>query len=160
MSNLFTATEEWYDATETEAKAFLELWQRASSCGRQHRDIVERYPQHFAVEEQEDIDWMIEFMQGDNDWFVESVYLDQDWVDAEIKVWELMKTLTPDNPNVLPPMHHSPLRDHRRGLARRPLQHWAWSAGPDLRVRHTHRRQFSTASERRTDDRSTLWQQH
>lgn len=109
MSNLFTATEEWYDGHETEAKAFLELWQEGiAEWETNTAEIVERYPQHFAVEEQEDIDWMIEFMQGDNDWFVESVYLDQDWVDAEVQVWELMKTLDPDNPNVLPEDSPSP----------------------------------------------------
>ena len=103
MSNLFTATEEWYDDHPDEAKAFLELWQEGIELWDANTaDIVSAYPQHFAVEAQEDIDWMIEFMQGDNDWFVDSVYLDQDWVDAEIKVWDLMKNLTPENPNVLP----------------------------------------------------------
>ncbi len=109
MSNLFTATAEWFDSHETEAKAFLELWQEGIvEWEANTAAIVERYPQHFAVEEQEDIDWMIDFMQGDNDWFVESVYLDQEWVDAEVQVWELMKTLNPDNPNVLPADAPSP----------------------------------------------------
>jgi hypothetical protein len=40
-------------------------------------------------------------MQGSNDWFVDSVYLDQNWIDAEVKIWDLMKDLDPDNPNVL-----------------------------------------------------------
>ncbi|MGI9597238.1 MAG: ABC transporter substrate-binding protein [Acidimicrobiales bacterium] len=103
MSNLFTATEEWYDSHPTEAKAFLELWETGIELWEANTaDIVAAYPQHFAVEEQEDVDWMIEFMQGENDWFVESVYLDQEWVDAEIKVWELMQSLPEENPNSLP----------------------------------------------------------
>ena len=103
MSNLFTATESWYDGHESEAQAFLALWERGIELWNSNvEDIVRAYPQHFAVEAEEDVDWMVGFMQGDNDWFVETVYLDQDWVDAEIEVWELMKTLTPENPNVLP----------------------------------------------------------
>jgi len=102
MSNLFTATEEWYDGHEAEAQAFLALWERGIELWDENTaDIVQAYPQHFAVEEEEDIAWMVEFMQGDNDWFVDTVYLDQEWVDAETEIWELMKTLHEDNPNVL-----------------------------------------------------------
>jgi hypothetical protein len=103
MSNLFTATAEWYDAHPREVEAFLALWQIGIDLWEQNTaEIVSIYPQHFAVEDQADIDWMIEFMQGENDWFVDNVYLDQDWVDAEVQVWELMKTLHEDNPNRLP----------------------------------------------------------
>ncbi len=102
MSNLFTATEAWYDGNEDAAKAFLELWQQGiEEWEANTADIVERYPQHFAVEAEEDIEWMIEFMQGDNDWFVDSVFLDQEWVDTEIEVYEFMKTLDSENPNSL-----------------------------------------------------------
>lgn len=102
MSNLFTATEEWYDGHVPQAQAFLALWERGIELWADNvEDIVRAYPQHFAVEEEEDVAYMVEFMQGDNDWFVDTVYLDQDWIDAEVKIWELMKTLDPDNPNVL-----------------------------------------------------------
>lgn len=102
MSNLFTATEEWYDANETNAKAFLALWERGIALWEENTaDIVRAYPQHFAVEDEADVEFMVEFMQGENDWFVDTVYLDQEWVDDEIKIWELMKTLDPENPNVL-----------------------------------------------------------
>ena len=102
MSNLFTATEEWYDGHEAEAQAFLALWERGIELWADNvEDIVRAYPQHFAVEDDADVDFMVEFMQGENDWFVDTVYLDQEWVDAEVEIWELMKTLTPDNPNVL-----------------------------------------------------------
>ncbi len=109
MSNLFTATASWFDSHPREAAAFLELWQRGVELWEQNvADIVAVYPQHFAVESEEDVEWMAEFMSGDNDWFVDSVYLDQDWIDAEIKIWELMKTLHPDNANVLPADAPSP----------------------------------------------------
>ncbi|MFT4656795.1 MAG: ABC-type nitrate/sulfonate/bicarbonate transport system substrate-binding protein [Minisyncoccia bacterium] len=102
MSNLFTATEGWYDANEDNAKAFLALWERGIELWAANvEDIVRAYPQHFAVEEEADVAWMVDFMQGSNDWFVDSVYLDQNWIDAEVKIWDLMKDLDPDNPNVL-----------------------------------------------------------
>lgn len=102
MSNLFTATEGWYDGHESEAQAFLALWERGIELWADNvEDIVRAYPQHFAVEDDADVDFMVEFMQGENDWFVDTVYLDQDWVDAEVEIWELMKTLDPENPNVL-----------------------------------------------------------
>jgi len=102
MSNLFTATEGWYDGHESEAQAFLALWERGIDLWVDNvEDIVRAYPQHFAVEDEADVDFMVEFMQGSNDWFVDTVYLEQDWVDAEVKIWELMKSLDPANPNAL-----------------------------------------------------------
>ncbi len=104
MSNLFTATESWFDDHQTEALAFLDLWQRGVDLWNANQaEIIAIYPQHFAVEEQDDIDWMIEFMSGENDWFVDSVYLDQDWVDVEVAIYDLMTELNPDNPNRLDP---------------------------------------------------------
>ena len=109
MSNLFTATEEWYDAHETEALAFLQLWQTGIDLWESNTaEIVGLYPQHFAVTDEADIAFTTEFMQGDNDWFVESVYLDQAWIDAEVQIYELMVKLHPDNPNVLPADYAQP----------------------------------------------------
>ena len=103
MSNLFTATEEWYDTHPEDAAAFLDLWQRGVDLWNANQEeVIRTYPQHFAVEADEDVAWMIEFMQGENDWFVESVYLDEAWVEAEVLIYELMTKLSSDNPNSLP----------------------------------------------------------
>ena len=103
MSNLFTATESWYDDHPREVAAFLNLWEIGIGMWEANTaEIVSIYPQHFAVESDEDIEFTIGFMQGANDWFVETVYMDQAWVDAEIMIWELMKDLHADNPNKLP----------------------------------------------------------
>jgi ABC-type nitrate/sulfonate/bicarbonate transport system substrate-binding protein len=92
MSNLFTATEEWYDDHPEEAAAFLDLWQRGIDAWRENQEeIISTYPQHFAVEEEEDIQWMIDFIsEPGNDWFVDSVYLDEEWIEEEKKFYELM----------------------------------------------------------------------
>lgn len=106
MSNLFTATEEWYDnqAGTGQAEAFLDLWQQGvDEWNANQAEIIAKYPQHFAVESEEDIQWMIDFMADEaNDWFVESVYLDDTWVESERAIWDMMIALDPENPNSLP----------------------------------------------------------
>ena len=109
MSNLFTATEEWYDSHPREVAAFLELWQIGIAEWEENTaDIVRAYPQHFAVEDDADVEFTVGFMQGANDWFVESVYLDDEWVEAEKAIFDLMTELHPDNPNGLPADYPSP----------------------------------------------------
>jgi ABC-type nitrate/sulfonate/bicarbonate transport system substrate-binding protein len=103
MSNLFTATEEYYDAHQEEAAAFLALWERGIELWEQNKEeIVATYPQHFSVEEEEDVQWITDFMSGDGDWFVDSVYLDEEWIEAETQIYDFMTTLHEDNPNKLP----------------------------------------------------------
>ena len=109
MSNLFTATEEWYDTHPREVAAFLELWQIGIAEWEENTaDIVRAYPQHFAVEDEADVEFTVQFMQGANDWFVESVYLDPEWVDNEVAIYDFMTELHPDNPNGLPAGYPAP----------------------------------------------------
>ncbi len=109
MSNLFTATEEFYDNNKEAATAFLALWQRGIELWEQNKaEIIANYPQHFSVEDPADIQWMIDFMSGDSDWFVKSVYLDDEWVTSERKIWDFMSNLNPDNENYLPPDFEQP----------------------------------------------------
>jgi ABC-type nitrate/sulfonate/bicarbonate transport system substrate-binding protein len=105
LGNNFTATEEWYDAHEDLAVAFLELWQTGLDMWQEQKaETVRRYPQHFSVESEEDVEYMIEFLEGDNDWFVDSPFLESDeWVATETAVWDLMKDLDPANANYLQP---------------------------------------------------------
>jgi ABC-type nitrate/sulfonate/bicarbonate transport system substrate-binding protein len=104
MSNLFTATEEFYDAHPEAAAAFLELWQRGIDEWAKpdvQAEIISTYPQHFSVEAEEDVAFIQEFMAGENDWFVDSVYLTDDWIEAERAIWDFMVDLHPDNQNKL-----------------------------------------------------------
>jgi ABC-type nitrate/sulfonate/bicarbonate transport system substrate-binding protein len=107
MSNLFTATKEFADANPEALEAFLVLWQRgidAWSDPEIQADIIDTYPQHFAVEEDEDIAFIQEYMAGDGNWFVDSVYLEsQEWIDSEQAVWDFMSNLNPENQNYLDP---------------------------------------------------------
>ncbi|MPZ72588.1 MAG: ABC transporter substrate-binding protein [Nitriliruptorales bacterium] len=103
MSNLFTATEEYFDSHPDEVKAFLDLWERGIQLWEENKaEIIETYPQHFSVEEEADVKFIQDFMEGENDWFVDSVYLDQEWIDEEVKIFDYMTKLHPDNPNKLP----------------------------------------------------------
>jgi ABC-type nitrate/sulfonate/bicarbonate transport system substrate-binding protein len=104
MSNLFTATEEFYDANPEVAEAFLVLWQRgidAWSDPEIQAEIIATYPQHFSVEEDEDVAYIQEFMAGENDWFVDNVYMTEEWVESEQAIWDFMTELHPDNANYL-----------------------------------------------------------
>ena len=106
MSNLFTATEEFYDAHPEAAAAFLVLWQRGIDAWYDpaiQAEIIETYPQHFSVEEPEDVAYIQDFMSGEGNWFVDSVYLSEEWVEAEKAIWQFMVDLHPDNQNRLEP---------------------------------------------------------
>ena len=103
LGNNFTATEEWFDANEDLAVKFLELWQEGIDMWKEQKpETVQKYPQHFSVEAEEDIEYMTDFMEGDNDWFVDSPFLEsEDWIKTETAIWDLMKGLHPDNANFL-----------------------------------------------------------
>jgi GFO/IDH/MocA oxidoreductase family protein len=84
------------------AAKFLDLWQQGVDMWKnQKAEIIQKYPQHFSVESQEDIDYLIDYMSGDADWFVDKVALDEAWIGPETELWTLMKKLHPDNPNYL-----------------------------------------------------------
>ncbi|MPZ53895.1 MAG: ABC transporter substrate-binding protein [Acidimicrobiia bacterium] len=103
MANLFTSTEEYFDSHPREIKAFLELWQRGVDLWAENKaEIIATYPQHFSVENEEDVEFIQSFMEGDSDWFVDSVYLDEQWIEDELAILEFMVDLHPDNPNKLP----------------------------------------------------------
>lgn len=102
MSNLFTATEEFYEASPELAAAFLDLWERGIGLWNENQaEIIATYPQHFSVEEPEDVEYIQEFMAGENDWFVDSVYLTEEWVEAEKNIWKFMTELNPENDNYI-----------------------------------------------------------
>ncbi|HEX5696796.1 MAG TPA: ABC transporter substrate-binding protein [Acidimicrobiia bacterium] len=106
MSNLFTATEEFYDAHPEAAEAFLVLWQRGIDAWADpeiQAEIIATYPQHFSVEAEEDVAFIQEFMAGENDWFVDTVYLTEEWIEAEKAIWPFMVDLHEDNQNRLDP---------------------------------------------------------
>lgn len=91
MGNNFTATEEWFDENEDVAAAFLALWEEGiRGWGEKQADIISTYPQHFAVEDEEDVTYMQQYL-SDHDWFVDTVYLDEEWIDNETALYDLMK---------------------------------------------------------------------
>lgn len=91
MGNNFIATEEWFDGHQEQAAAFLALWEAGIKGWRDNQaEIIQTYPQHFAVEEDADIEFMTKYL-GEHDWFVDSVYLDDDWIQAETAIYDLMK---------------------------------------------------------------------
>jgi ABC-type nitrate/sulfonate/bicarbonate transport system substrate-binding protein len=92
LSNAFTATKEFYDANPEAVQAFLALWERGIKEWQAHREeIVRAYPQHFTVEEEEDIQYVVEYLSSEHDFFASSVYLDDEWIESESTVYALMQ---------------------------------------------------------------------
>ena len=90
MINVFLARQDWYKEHPKEVAFFLKLWQRGIDEWQAHKaDIIASYPQDFAVETPEEVQWMQDYLNK-HDWFVKSVYLTQDWVDAEQPLFKTM----------------------------------------------------------------------
>jgi len=68
-----------------------------------HRDeIIDAYPQHFAVKNDEEAKWMKAYFANTFDWFVDSPYLTQEWIDKEKGIFQLLKdagVVNPDQPD-------------------------------------------------------------
>ncbi|MDH3540568.1 MAG: ABC transporter substrate-binding protein [Acidimicrobiia bacterium] len=87
MINIFLAREDWYADHPEEVAFFLALWEAGVKAWAADRDqFVADYPEHFAVETDEQIAWIQDYV-AQHDWFVESVYLDQSWIDSETELF-------------------------------------------------------------------------
>lgn len=91
MGNVFVARKDWVDGHPGEVSAFLDLWDRGLAEWQAHRDeMIERYPQHFAVSTPEDIAFMKQYV-AQHDWVVDEVRFDQQWATDESSVFDLMR---------------------------------------------------------------------
>jgi ABC-type nitrate/sulfonate/bicarbonate transport system substrate-binding protein len=91
MGNVFVARRDWVDEHPAEVSAFLDLWNRGLAEWRAHRDeIIERYPQHFAVESPSDVAFMKSYV-AQHDWVVDDVRFDEKWAIDESSIFELMR---------------------------------------------------------------------
>jgi ABC-type nitrate/sulfonate/bicarbonate transport system substrate-binding protein len=89
--NNFVARKDWFESHPNEVAFFLALWERGIQEWFEHKDeIIRTYPQHFAVEDDADVDFAVEFME-EHDFFTDTVYLDEEWVENETAVYDLMK---------------------------------------------------------------------
>jgi len=90
MINIFLGREDWYDSHPQEIAFFLALWDRGVKEWAAHRDeIIASYPQHFAVEGDEQISWMTDYL-SQHDWFAKGIYLDEEWVKSESELFGLL----------------------------------------------------------------------
>ncbi|MFF5108205.1 ABC transporter substrate-binding protein [Streptosporangium sp. NPDC000509] len=91
MGNVFVAREDWAAEHPREVEAFLDLWSRGLKEWREHRDeIIERYPQHFAVESPRYVEFMKSYV-AEHDWVVQDIRFDRRWADDESKIFDLMR---------------------------------------------------------------------
>jgi ABC-type nitrate/sulfonate/bicarbonate transport system substrate-binding protein len=90
MINIFMAPTDWYEGHPEEVAFFLEMWDRGIQEWQANQDtIIESYPQHFAVETNEEIQFMKDYL-AEHDWFVESIYLDDAWVETESQLFPML----------------------------------------------------------------------
>jgi ABC-type nitrate/sulfonate/bicarbonate transport system substrate-binding protein len=93
MSNVFVGRKEWYDANPGAVAFFMEVWDCAMEQWSEHRDeIIDTYPQHFAVESPEEAQFMKDYFGNTFDWFVPSPYITQEWIDGERPVFDLVQS--------------------------------------------------------------------
>ena len=93
LSNAFVSRKAWFDANPGAAAFFLEVWDCAMVQWAENRDeIIDTYPQHFAVEDESEAQFMKDYFENTFDWFVESPYLTQEWIDGERPVFDLVQT--------------------------------------------------------------------
>ena len=91
MTNIFLAREDWYDEHPDEVAFFAKMWQRGLDEWHANKDtIIESYPQHFAAETDEQIQFIKDYLDA-HDWFVKDFYLTQDWIDKETRVFDLIR---------------------------------------------------------------------
>jgi ABC-type nitrate/sulfonate/bicarbonate transport system substrate-binding protein len=91
MGNVFVARRDWVDEHPAEVSAFLDLWNRGLAEWRAHRnEIIERYPQHFAVESPSDVAFMKSYVVQ-HDWVVDDVRFDEKWAVDESSIFDLMR---------------------------------------------------------------------
>lgn len=91
MINIFLVRRDFWENNQEEVKFFLSVWERGIEEWKAHKqEIIEAYPQDFAVETPDEVEWISNFLD-EHDWFVDTVYLDQKWVDEEKKVFELLR---------------------------------------------------------------------
>lgn len=92
MGNVFVARKDWVEGHPDEVSAFLDLWDRGLAEWQEHRDeMIEMYPQHFAVANPEDIEFMKEYV-AEHDWVVDEVRFDQKWAEDESSIFDLMRS--------------------------------------------------------------------
>lgn len=91
MTNIFLAGEDWYDEHPEEVAFFAKMWQRGLDEWQANKDlIIESYPQHFAAETPEQIQFIKDYLDA-HDWFVKDFYLTEDWIQKESRVFDLMR---------------------------------------------------------------------
>jgi len=91
MINVFLSREAWYNEHIEEVKFFLELWEAGIKAWQANQaEIIASYPQHFAVETDEQVAFMQDWLK-EHDWFVSTVYLDDEWINSTKPLYDVMR---------------------------------------------------------------------
>ncbi|MPZ73589.1 MAG: ABC transporter substrate-binding protein [Nitriliruptorales bacterium] len=92
QTNVFLAPTAWVEKNPEEAAFLISVWDRGLEEWRENRDqIIETYPQHFAAESDEEIQFIKDWLENTYDWFEETAYIDEEWIEGENQIFDLMK---------------------------------------------------------------------
>jgi hypothetical protein len=91
-SNNFIALLAWYEDHPRSVAFFLEVWQRAMDEWTANRElIIDTYPQHFAADNEDQVQFIKDYFETTFDWFVDSPYLDDAWIEGEMPITDILK---------------------------------------------------------------------
>jgi len=91
-SNNFITLRSWYEDHPEEVAFFLEVWQRGLDEWENNRDaIMEAYPQHFGHQNEEQLEYLMDYNDNVFDEFVDTVYLTEEWIEGEVQIVELLR---------------------------------------------------------------------
>jgi hypothetical protein len=91
-SNNFLSLLSWYEDNPEEIAFFMEVWGVALEEYKANLpEIVVSYPEHFGVEGEEQVNFILDWYNNNFDHFVASPYLTEDWIEAETGVFDILK---------------------------------------------------------------------
>jgi ABC-type nitrate/sulfonate/bicarbonate transport system substrate-binding protein len=92
MSNTFVAQTDWFNKNPKAVEAFLVMWQEGLDAWWKDRaTIIKSYPDFFALSSDEEVAWLIKYMDSGHDWFVHNVALDDQWIPLELKTLSIFR---------------------------------------------------------------------
>lgn len=93
FADVLVVDADWHAANPRAVEAFLDLWEQGLAGWRQNRaEIVADYPHLFSIETPEEIEWLVDYLDG-RDWVAPSVYITAQDAEAHKFAFDHLKEL-------------------------------------------------------------------
>jgi ABC-type nitrate/sulfonate/bicarbonate transport system substrate-binding protein len=91
-TNTFVAQTDYFNKNPKVIQFFLDMWQEGLDAWQKNReDIIKSYPQHFSIENDDEVAYLVKWMNDGHDWFVDKIALDDDWIKQELASLNLFR---------------------------------------------------------------------